>query len=351
MQQKLPFSAVLAGDSCDDPAKLFVFFGSVSNEAGISIKTVGPAGAEECNQRCVAPAAALARVADCQVHFFPVANGVSPDLAGAADLFCLACRPGFRAAEFHPSNFTISKCEAVPGCDASSAEQTWMNQCRQCQPGKAWGWDPGAFAVDFSQCTDLASRFSGCAVLGPEGCVACDAGLVLTADLRCSTQSDCAPLGNGGFGFLRATELAQSLAIRAQVGRRLTQASGALPSSTDQAALLLSRMDVLSEAQFLLLSSFMSSRLSPSFAPVGCAACGAGRSLFSLENAFVCSDSALNPVPAVSGCSVHSFRTDGAADCAQCAAGHIPTRARDRCLLGADIQWGGSLSLLDSLSQ
>lgn len=212
----------MSGDSCNDNSQIFVFFGSISNEIGLSIKTVGSKGSEECNQRCLTPTGSFIRVQNCQVHLYSVANNTSPDLSGTVNLFCLACQPGFKATEFHLSNHTISKCEAIAGCDtAVSGGQKWMNQCHQCQTGKAWAWDQNEYKIDFSQCVDLPSEFANCAVLGSDGCLSCLSGYALTSDFKCSDQNNCGVLGNGGFGFMRKTEHDKSLQIRSEIGTTL----------------------------------------------------------------------------------------------------------------------------------
>ena len=199
---------MISSDSCTDSSKIFTFFGTISNEIGLSIKTIGPNGSEECNQRCITPTVSFTKVDNCQIHFYSVANGISPDLSGTVSLFCLSCQPGFKATDYHESNYTIDKCEPISGCDMTvSGGQKWMNQCHKCENNKAWEWDENNFKIDFAKCVDLSSDFGNCRVLGSNGCVMCNDGYVLTGDNKCTNQHECSVLGNGGYGFLRKTEI------------------------------------------------------------------------------------------------------------------------------------------------
>lgn len=110
-------------------------------------------------------------------------------------------------------------------------------------------------------------------------------------------------------------------------------------------------MDVLNDSQFLLLASYMSSRIDPNFPSIGCSSCGSNRSLYSLENDYICSDSVFSSSSAIAGCKTFVYLDDGDIKCSECDSGFIITKAKDRCLQAVDIQWGGSTSLLSNNSQ
>ena len=109
-------------------------------------------------------------------------------------------------------------------------------------------------------------------------------------------------------------------------------------------------MNVLLDSQFILLSSFISSDLNSSFEYIGCSSCSSGFSPYSLENDFICSNSALNSSLIIAGCVSYFHYDNGKIQCAACDSGFVISKEKDRCLQIADIQWGGSLTLLEGLA-
>ena len=110
-------------------------------------------------------------------------------------------------------------------------------------------------------------------------------------------------------------------------------------------------MDVLSDSQYLLLGSYISSIIDPSFPLIGCSSCPSSNSLFSSENDYVCSNSSFNTSPMISNCSIYAYTSDGHIKCDTCESNYIITKEKDRCLDVSNIQWGGSTSLLTDNTQ
>ncbi len=53
-------------------------------------------------------------------------------ISAAADVFCIACKPGFKAAD--PSN--ITRCDFIEGCVGTE----WFNYCSRCKKGMAFSF-------------------------------------------------------------------------------------------------------------------------------------------------------------------------------------------------------------------
>lgn len=211
---------MINADSCNDTSKIFVFFGGLDNTTGLSIKPVGPSGSEQCNQQCLSPSDFQTVVDNCQIHFYPVIIGAALNFNGTENLFCLACKPGFKVTKSNISNFRVETCEPISGCDmAVAGGQKWMNQCHQCESGKAWAWNETTKKIDFAQCVEVSADYSGCLIMGNEACVACQNGNILSADGKCVSASDCASLANGGYGFLQKEEMAKGIEIRNELGK------------------------------------------------------------------------------------------------------------------------------------
>ena len=87
-----------------------------------------------------------------------------------------------------------------------------------------------------------------------------------------------------------------------------------------------------------------------SFPVVGCKICNAGSSLYSLENNLICSNASTNKSRIISGCKIYNFSKNGKITCFECDSDRIISKEGDYCLAVAEIQWGGSTTLLENLA-
>lgn len=184
--------SLISADSCKDPNNLMVFIGSLNNFEGPSIVRLGPKGNEECNQRCIPKSPHITTVENCQVHFYEAQRDEqinSDSEKFEANLYCLACKPGYKAMEINTTNQIITKCIPIENCLLED-KQVWMNNCSQCEEKYLYRFDAKDYIVKMDECVKNESGVEYCQLENEGQCVMCANGTYLNTDGKCVDKDD-----------------------------------------------------------------------------------------------------------------------------------------------------------------
>lgn len=103
-------------------------------------------------------------------------------------VFCVACKPGYKASFFSQDVPAVVKCDPIVECLAS----TWFNNCSSCRSNYAYGYKTG-FGIVYDVC-ELATSFPNCYAIKIDKlfspyCVYCKKGYTLAASGLCEQMS------------------------------------------------------------------------------------------------------------------------------------------------------------------
>lgn len=112
-----------------------------------------------------------------------IVNGINKIDLVHSKAYCVACKPGY-SREFTHGNFFISNCAPIPNCESDSKSNIWMNYCKSCRYGYAWGFDADNSAIRFDQC--IETRINNCLAAKNElECGLCKSGYILSDFKKC----------------------------------------------------------------------------------------------------------------------------------------------------------------------
>lgn len=119
------------------------------NGADLSLMDSGTKGLELLNHLCAAVTSLSQAVPNCQVHFAKGDTYIDFFKVG----LCLACKPGYWAAEVDSLTRLILNCQPIQNCQITSDERnSWMNACQSCASRHAWDYDDKARLIKFERC-------------------------------------------------------------------------------------------------------------------------------------------------------------------------------------------------------